>query len=76
MSVLPKIWRALFSCCLRFEICPFSLLTTILVFKLELFCLALICSKLFDFDKVVADFTLFNTLNLHLSIWFKGSSQS
>ena len=53
MSVLPKIWRASFSCCLHFEICPFSLLTTILVFKLELFCLALICSKVFDFDKVV-----------------------
>ena len=28
MFVFPKIWRALFSCYLRFEIHPFALITT------------------------------------------------
>ena len=29
MFVLRKIWRALFSCYLRFEICHFALLATV-----------------------------------------------
>ena len=65
MFAFRKIWRALFSCYLRFDIFPFPLLLTISVSELELFCLALICFLVFNFDEVISDFILFDTWLLH-----------